>query len=511
MKKILALCLSALLVLTSLVGIMAVSAEDEITPIYLVDGNNLNPVGGVDCEGTYSFDKGYITLTATGIDPYYNILSAPEEDPITVGPIFSVKYRVTSDVPVQGQLYVCYNSNIVTLEEEGVNTHFEYDYICDGEWQVAIIDLTQVVDVEAFDPETNVLKAVRNDFFANPAPVGLTIDVEYYAFFDTEDDAEAYFEQDMHVLPEKQGDGSHKTLDFGGDFEEIQSWFSKDTRVDIEILPGMGYTTFKATGADPYVRFNDLSDGTFQVKGYEAKYILVKYRTEADSYSQMKMEFFTNVVNGPQWGDSSVHAEGNIVNDGEWHYDYVDSSATIATHANTLYAFRIDPLAEATAGDTIDIELIKMFSNKDDMEDFLGALADEEDPAAMDYFDRYYAPAPDTTTQAPETTAEPDVVETTTAAVETEKATDTEAVTEVVTEVVTETEVATDVETDADTDAATAGADTAATGETTTEAPAATTKGDDTAATGCKAVIASASALAVVALAAGVVVCKKKD
>ena len=92
MKRFLALCLSALLVLTCMVGVLSVSAEG-VEPAYLIDGLALNPVGAIDCTGAYDFDAGYVTLNITGSDPYYTVLSADEAAPATVADYMAIKYR----------------------------------------------------------------------------------------------------------------------------------------------------------------------------------------------------------------------------------------------------------------------------------------------------------------------------------------------------------------------------------------------------------------------------------
>lgn len=101
---------------------------------------------------------------------------------------------------------------------------------------------------------------------------------------------------------------------------------------------------------------------------------------------------------------------------------------------------------------------------------------------------------PETTTQEEETTTEPEV---------------TTAIDETTGEDTTADETAGDETTTAADDTAAAGDDTTAAGDDTTKATEDTTA--TPAAEGCKAVIASASILGVIALAAGAVICKKKD
>ncbi len=135
-----------------------------------------------------------------------------------------------------------------------------------------------------------------------------------------------------------------------------------------------GYITFTATDEDPYFRFADGSEPTVTTENLA--YAVMKYRTTA---SVGKGEFFTNRHSGPQWGAPGTHVQWNYRNDGNWHAVVIDTTtAWGATAGDSLYAFRLDPLATpAKAGDTIDIAYIHFFATKEDAQAF--ALAEFPD------------------------------------------------------------------------------------------------------------------------------------
>jgi hypothetical protein len=316
--------------------------------------------------------------------------------------------------------------------------------------------------------------------------------------------------------------------------EQKATFISEDKWVDVHMEEGMGYATFVANGGDPYMTFEG-PDQKMGIKGFEASYILVKYQTSANSKDPMKIEFFTNVENGPQWGGDGSHAEAELINDGEWQYVLVDTTATIGSFSTDLYAFRIDPLAQAAKDESINIASIKFFAQKSLAERYINILAAEGDEAAALYVernkpceheDKEVIPGKAATcTKSGKTDGAKClkcgeiVTEQTTIPALGHTAVDVPAKEPTATEtgltagskcsvcdtvlVAQQTIPATGV--DSETEAATTEAATDAATD------AATTKADTTKSGGCKSVVASASVLAVMAVAAGVVICRKKE
>ena len=142
----------------------------------------------------------------------------------------------------------------------------------------------------------------------------------------------------------------------------------------VEVSPATnGYVTFTATGDDPYFKFGDAfaPQGT----GTELSYVVIKYRTTAKIG---KGEFFTNRSGGAHWGEAGTPVDWEYKTDGAWHAVVIDCISAWGKAANeTLYAFRLDPLASgAKAGDTIDVAFIRFYASEDDAR----AFAAEVDP-----------------------------------------------------------------------------------------------------------------------------------
>ena len=491
MKKRLALGLAVLLCLTCFGGLVTASAEaEDITPVLLLDGQNLNVRHGVsNCTGEYDYEKGYITLKATGLDPFYHLFSG---NPISVGPYLSFKYRTSDPIEV-GQIFAA------KKEPACEYSSFKFEYQPDGEWHVLTFYLPDVLpetytadgsadgeQLIGFDPATNRLGFLRLDFDDGSTGVE-AMDIEYFAFFNTLEEAENY----VHPLPEFDSgigeDGSNKTYLFDSVFNAKSLFVMEQNWVDVDITEGgPGYVTFVSKGTDPYLQF---LDPAVSVMGTQAAYIVAKYKTEADSHNPMQIEFYTNIEGVSEWGPET-YASANLINDGEWHYVLVDATKTIGQHEGRLYSFRMDPLGAAEAGETIDMEMVKLFGDRETVWAFFETLAEEGDEVAQEFLDTHsFAEQPDVEEESSSAEADTEPVQNETEALPGEDA--TEAAT---------TDVAED--TDADTEPATdADENTIENGEDTPPAAEA----------GCKGVITSAAVLGIVALAAGAVTFKKKD
>ena len=384
MKKILALILSVLMVVTACAGLMTVFAEDG-GPVYLIDGFALNPVGGNQVHGEYSYEDGYIYLEASDSDPWYWLVGNGVG--ATVGRYMVIKYRTECAGMVGGMF-----TSSDLFGSGGHYVQFNFDYpVTDGSWSHVIVDLEEKLG-DNYDETTNYIGHLRFDFTdGDTAAAGQWLDIEYIAFFDSESDAEDF----EHVLPEDPEaafGGCYKTLDFGGTAEEVAALFDPNNKIDVTYEAGLGYTTFTSTGTDPYLRFWDSNDnqGDFGVVGYEAAYILVKYRTQANSQNKTEIGFFTN-CGDIWWGaDGSCVKAELVVNPAEgegadaWHYVVVDASTAWGAKTDPLWAFRLDPLSEAVPGETIDIAEIKFFSKETWVKNYITNLAQTGDAAATE-------------------------------------------------------------------------------------------------------------------------------
>ncbi len=163
--------------------------------------------------------------------------------------------------------------------------------------------------------------------------------------------------------------------DFTTEIADVKAHYGLNELMMVEISPAAtdGYVTFTATGDDPYFKFGD----AHAPKGFgtDLAFVVIKYRTTAKIG---KGEFFTNRSGGAHWGDGGTHVEWPYKTDGEWHAVVVDCTSAWGKAANeTLYAFRLDPLASgAKVGDSIDIAFIRFYASEDDAR----AFAAEVDP-----------------------------------------------------------------------------------------------------------------------------------
>lgn len=161
-------------------------SAEEALPVVLIDGENLNMKEGNQCHGSeYNYDKGSLTLTSKGTHPYYSVISEPTK----VAPILAIRYRVpASKQAVQAKYYIGSNKTAAT---GGTGDDYgTFDYIADGLWHTAYVDLT---DLAAYNDETNVINYFRFDFL-NGLMVGddSTLEIAYYAFFNTVEEAQSF-------------------------------------------------------------------------------------------------------------------------------------------------------------------------------------------------------------------------------------------------------------------------------------------------------------------------------
>ena len=152
--------------------VVFVPAADMVSS--LPNGNGINSV-------ELSADGNYVTLDTIGQgDPYYLLPMINQKG--YVAQFVAIKYRTTSSL-AQSEMFVGSG-----FGPSGMDDHIGFDLICDGEWHLAVIDLSQapaVVD--------GVVNYLRWDAFTGSADA--TIDLGYIALFASAEDAIAYDEQ----------------------------------------------------------------------------------------------------------------------------------------------------------------------------------------------------------------------------------------------------------------------------------------------------------------------------
>ncbi len=190
-KRFFGLFMAAMMILSCISGMIFVSAEGETTeikPVFIYEGWLLDCNGDNNCEkAAYDYNKGYVTLTATGEDPYYYLTAG-----MVAAPYMVIKYRTTASEGMKGEMYIGNSAG-----PDPATSLINWGLTCGNEWKC---DILNIGDMGDYNVATNVLNHVRFDFFANYEE-GATLDVEYIAFFNTEADAQAYIDGNMHKLP----------------------------------------------------------------------------------------------------------------------------------------------------------------------------------------------------------------------------------------------------------------------------------------------------------------------
>ncbi len=277
----------------------------ELQPVYVVDGEALNPNGGVSCESEgYSFENGCITFVSTGGDPNSTANLVPAGTKI--GRYMVVKYR-TSTEGANGEVFVGASAGALGAKD---NTRLPA-YVADGEWHTLVADIGNVADW----PADGVVNHFRNDFLMSEG----SLDVEYYAFFDTMKEAVYYAENDMHVLPKAP---VYYTITFVADGETVK---------EITILEGT--TSVKEpkvpekegyTGAWEEYTITGDADQTInavytKIGGDDSEYKL-EDPTKITSFPE---DVFSSYFQNPNMTEIIYNEDGSVTFKGTW-----DTSAT---------------------------------------------------------------------------------------------------------------------------------------------------------------------------------------
>ena len=158
----------------------------EFAPVVLIDGGLMMGATNDCTVGQYDRDNEFVTLTATGADPYYTLITKPT----TVAQYLAICYRTTAE-NCYGEIY----AGSYADEVQGVIDGGRFEYIADGEWHVAVIDLSDLSD--AYNGRTNVINYFRHDILAADkdgagVTAGASVDISYYGFFETKQQAAQY-------------------------------------------------------------------------------------------------------------------------------------------------------------------------------------------------------------------------------------------------------------------------------------------------------------------------------
>jgi hypothetical protein len=128
--------------------------------------------------------------------------------------------------------------------------------------------------------------------------------------------------------------------------DDIHSSFANTANMTVEM--GDGYTTFKATGNDPYTWIQCPT-----AKPSQMKYAKILYRTTAP----YKGEFFCTRSDNGTMGSAGTNQQWKWNTSGEWETIIVENTAwKDAPESVSFSIFRIDPLEGGVkAGSVIDM------------------------------------------------------------------------------------------------------------------------------------------------------------
>ncbi len=185
-RNLIAMMLCICMLLGTLVCLSAAALEYEAVPSFFLDftdksvSKQLKGVGNM----TYEMTEGeYCTFTATANDPAME-LPTPEIK-VSDAAYLVIEYRTTAKV--MGEIYVARTDGVTFSQDEA--SHLEWTWDADGEWHKLIVRCDGWADVQnvsftqlRFDP-LHMHQGIKE---------GDSIEIRYFAFFDSEEKAQAF-------------------------------------------------------------------------------------------------------------------------------------------------------------------------------------------------------------------------------------------------------------------------------------------------------------------------------
>ena len=158
---------------------------DPADPVWIVGAEQLNELANVAGASNTSAElkDGYISLTAKGGDPWFMVAGNLGEMP----EYLVIRYRTNASQG--GEFFIGNGTGPVGGES------FLFNYNANGEWNLLIFHLPTVASYMA----TPTVGYIRYDFYTGGADEGF-LDVEYIAFFNTAEYAQAY-DFELHKAP----------------------------------------------------------------------------------------------------------------------------------------------------------------------------------------------------------------------------------------------------------------------------------------------------------------------
>ena len=306
-------------------------APDPADPTWFMNAADLaqKATAGNMLSAELNEEEGYVRLTATGGDPFFQFLNAAGVQP----QYMAIVYR--TNTTRQGQIFIGSGAG---PNAQGDNPLFSWNG--NEQWNILVLDLANMEGLTAIT-DGNVNYA-RLDFFTDQGAEGDYLDLKYVGFYNTAKYAtDAFFANIATIVP------------------------AADMASSIPGSPGVNGATLSADGnyvtvdtigqGDPYYQLPMLNQ-----KGTVAKYAAIKYRSTS---SFTTSEMFVGSGAGPNGQGDNIRF--NIVCDGKWQLAIVDLSQASAVVDNVVNYLRWDFFA-GSADATIDLAYIGLFASEAD-------------------------------------------------------------------------------------------------------------------------------------------------
>ena len=166
---------------------LIVGAEDKTfnttTPVFMFDltTEDIQSSFANTANMTVEMGDGYTTFTATANDPY-TWLQCPTAKPCEMK-YAKILYRTTANY--KGEFF-CTRSDNGAMGSAGTNQQWKWN--TSGEWETIVVDLTAWKDA----PDSVTFSIFRIDPLEGGVKAGSSIDIQYYAFFTTDADANGF-------------------------------------------------------------------------------------------------------------------------------------------------------------------------------------------------------------------------------------------------------------------------------------------------------------------------------
>ncbi len=331
-------------------------------PVFMVDAEGLVPDFSVDSTQHITSAEqveNHVHIVPTIGDPYYVPFGQ-----ITGGRYVAIKYRTDNAEGMALQFYMASTGAGPVDDSTMMRAPIEGD----GEWHVALFDTQPLMDAGhydgsyvsyfRFDPmdceykldETGEPYQDENDLWVrHEMPVGAYIDIEYIAFFESEEHYTMYENRPTHFV-------TADTLMENASVAEDLSY-----NQFMHAAMGEGYITLTGTDTDAYV--TAILPGT--TDAVTTKYLFIKYRT---THKDLLGQVFTG--SGMVWEGDQNKLNFPYEGDGEWHLLMVDltPNETLTGNAGFLrydfFQYGADP--DTKEERSIDVQYLAFFESAEE-------------------------------------------------------------------------------------------------------------------------------------------------